>query len=123
MPGESITSPPPGSTSSWRSVVVCRPSSSSSRVSFVAMTSSPSQRLTSVDLPTPEEPSSTAVVARLDPRAQRVAALAGDGGHDVDRDAERDRLDLGDELPRILERSAFVSTISGVAPLSQIVTR
>jgi hypothetical protein len=41
--------------------------------------------------------------AGADPRAQRVAALAGHGRDDVHGDAERDRLDLRHQRPRVVE--------------------
>ena len=52
---------PPGSRISSRRVVVWRPRWSSSRTSCVASSSSPTSALTIVDLPTPDEPSRTAV--------------------------------------------------------------
>ena len=60
-PGVSTTSPPPGSRTSWRCRVVWRPSPSCSRIVCVASSSSPASVFTSVDLPTPEEPSSAIV--------------------------------------------------------------
>ena len=61
MPGVSIRQAPRGSSNSARCVVVWRPRPSLSRVAAVAMRDSPSSVLVSVDLPAPEEPTSTAV--------------------------------------------------------------
>ena len=95
-PGVSMTIPPPGSRISSRWLVVCRPSSSSARVSPVAIRSLPAKRLTSVDLPTPLEPSSTAVT----PGAIRARSSShpspGLRADDVHGHAGRHRLDLGD---------------------------
>ena len=100
-----------------------RPSSSSGRVSPVDISSLPAKRLTSVDLPTPLEPSSTAVVpgamrARSSSQPSPVFALTtctGTSGETASTSAM-----YAEKSPT---RSAFVSTISGLAPLSQIVTR
>ncbi len=70
IPGVSRTSPPPGSSTSWRCVVVWRPSPSSSRIVCVASSSSPASVFTSVDLPTPEEPSSA--IVRPGARCERI---------------------------------------------------
>ena len=61
MPGLSMSRAPPGIRKSSRRVVVCRPRSSLRRTSRVACTFSSRRRLMSVDFPTPEEPTSTAV--------------------------------------------------------------
>ena len=60
-PGVSISSAPPGSRNNSRAVVVCRPLLSASRVGCVACFSSRSNRFTSVDFPTPDDPSNTIV--------------------------------------------------------------
>ena len=72
MPGVSIRQAPPGSGSSARWVVVWRPRASLSRTSAVFMRSRPSSVLVSVDLPAPDEPTSTAVV----PGASQGASAA-----------------------------------------------
>ena len=77
VPGVSRTSPPPGSSTSCRCVVVCRPSPSSSRISRVASSSSPASVFTSVDLPTPDEPSSAIVRPGTEVRAHEVEPVAG----------------------------------------------
>src|SRR5258708_5739112 len=64
-PGVSINNAPPGKTNSSREVVVCRPRLSLSRTGRTSCTASPSSRFTIVDLPTPEEPSSTNVFPGL----------------------------------------------------------
>ena len=93
-PGVSTTSPPPGSRTSWRCRVVCRPSPSCSRIVCVASSSSPASVFTSVDLPTPDEPSSAIVRPGSEVGADQVEAVAGQARDRVDRHAERDRLDL-----------------------------
>jgi hypothetical protein len=60
-PGASTSSAPPGRSSSFRSVVVCRPVSSSARMGAVRCSARPASALTSVDLPTPEDPRSASV--------------------------------------------------------------
>ena len=62
VPGVSMISPPPGSSISSRRVVVCRPLPSA-RTSPVASASLPDSRFTSVDLPVPLGPTSTATEA------------------------------------------------------------
>ena len=101
-PGVSITRPPPGRTISSRWLVVCRPSSSSTRVSFTAISSRPAKRFTSVDFPTPLQPSSTAVVpagmrARSASQPWPLSAVTTWTGH-----ADRHRLDLRDERRGVL---------------------
>ena len=119
----SITSPPPGSVRSWRWVVVWRPSSSSSRVSRVTITSSPSQRLTSVDVPTPEEPRRTAVAPGVmrARRASQPCPLTAETTCTATPSATASTSATSGHGSS--SRSALVSTISGELPLSQIVTR
>ena len=119
----SITIPPPGRRISSRWLVVCRPSSSSARISPVDIRSLPAKRLTSVDLPTPLEPSSTAVTpgairARSSSQPSPVFALTTCTGTPCAAASTS-----ATKAERSSKRSAFVSTISGLAPLSQIVTR
>ena len=93
----SISAPPPGSSISSRRVVGGGPLSSVARTSAVACRSSPSRRLVSVDLPAPDEPSSTAVLSGASIWAERVQALAllradrqhGDAGGDRAQVAQR----------------------------------
>ena len=61
MPGVSIRQPPDGSGSRVRKVVVWRPRASFSRTALVFIFSTPSSVLVRVDLPAPDEPTSTAV--------------------------------------------------------------
>ena len=93
MPGVSTSSAPPGSSNSSRWVVVCRPRESESRTSAVAWRSSPSRALTSVDLPTPDEPRIAAVVPGS--RCARSSSRPWPGPRrDGDRrDARGDRVD------------------------------
>ena len=100
-PGVSTTSPPPGSRTSWRCLVVCRPSPSCSRIVCVASSSSPASVFTSVDLPTPDEPSSAIVRPGSEVGADQVEAVAGQARDRVDRHAEGDRLDL-EHLQRVV---------------------
>ena len=93
MPGVSTSSAPPGSSNSSRWVVVWRPRESESRTSPVAWRSSPSSALTSVDLPTPDEPRIAAVVPGRRCAAQLVEPCAGPGRDRDGRDARRDRVD------------------------------
>ena len=74
MPGVSSRSAPPGSRTSSRWVVVWRPRRP--RTASRALAASPSRRFTSVDLPTPDEPSS-AIVGRAEVGVERLDALAG----------------------------------------------
>jgi hypothetical protein len=52
---------PPGSRCSERAVVVCMPRPSLRRTGPVSWTAAPSSVFVSVDLPAPDEPSSTSV--------------------------------------------------------------
>ena len=61
IPGVSRMRPPSGIRWSWRRLVVWRPRASSSRISRTAATSSPASVLTSVDLPTPDDPTNATV--------------------------------------------------------------
>ena len=62
-PGVSITQAPPGRRCSERDVVVCLPRLSCARTAPVSCTAAPSSVLVKVDLPAPDEPSSTSVCA------------------------------------------------------------
>src|SRR5437879_946631 len=64
-PGVSISSAPHGKTNSSRVVVVCRPRLSLSRTGRTSWTVCPRSRFGIVDLPTPDEPSSTNVCPDL----------------------------------------------------------
>ena len=80
MPGVSTSQPPEGSRWSVRPVVVCRPLASSSRMPRVAICSAPVSVLISVDLPTPDDPTSATVWPAPAPRGQlpdagRVACI------------------------------------------------
>ena len=95
IPGVSRMTPPAASRISSRCVVVCRPRWSSSRTSFVASSSSPASAFTIVDLPTPDEPSRTAVRFGSSHGRSCVEPRAGLRRHGERRArAERDRLDL-----------------------------
>ena len=61
MPGVSIRQAPAGNGMRARNVVVWRPRESLSRTSPVFMRSSPRSVLVSVDLPAPDDPTSTTV--------------------------------------------------------------
>ena len=62
MPGVSISNAPPGNSTSCRAVVVWRPLPSLSRTSPTCCRSCPSSRFTTVNFPTPEDPSNATVV-------------------------------------------------------------
>ena len=125
IPGVSRTRPPPGRRCSWRRVVVCRPRASSSRISRTAATSAPASRFSSVDLPTPDEPTNAHGPARPDPLADLVDAAAVDGarprGPSHRPRPARPRRALGDRRRR--SRSAFDRMTTGSAPLSQAAAR
>ena len=72
MPGVSISNAPPGSATSRRAVVVWRPLPLSSLTAATRATSPPISRLTSVDFPTPDDPTSATVLGRLQIRRERV---------------------------------------------------
>ena len=92
-PGVSTSSDPPGSSNSSRWVVVWRPRESDSRTSAVFWRSSPSRALTSVDLPTPDEPEDRRRGARRRCARNVVEPGAGVGRDRDDRDARSDRID------------------------------
>ena len=60
-PGVSMMQAPPGSRCSERAVVVCMPRLSCTRTAPVSWTAAPSSVLVRVDLPAPDEPSTTSV--------------------------------------------------------------
>ena len=77
-PGVSITTPPPGSTISSRCVVVCRPSSSSTRVAFDRHQLAAGEAVDERRLADAARPDQHRGRAGRDAGAQRVAAVAGD---------------------------------------------
>ena len=81
---------------------MCRPWSPAP-VSEVAINSRPARRFTRVDLPTPLEPSSTAVAPGSMRPLQPLAAGARESADDVNRHTGRDRFDLLDKRPRIID--------------------
>ena len=82
IPGVSMRSAPPGSRTSSRWVVVWRPRESSSRTAPVRSRSVPSSALTSVDLPTPDEPEHDRGPARREVVGrERRDAVAGERRH------------------------------------------
>ncbi len=95
MPGVSTSQPlpsaPPPKRCISRTVVVCMPLPSLSRTACVAMLSDPLSVLTSVDLPTPDDPTSATVFAR--------PAESGELG-DTRRIASVDQLNLQSLLKR-----------------------
>ncbi len=93
-PGVSISSPPPGRRNICRAVVVCLPLLSASRVGFVACFSSRSNRFTSVDFPTPEDPSNTIVFPGDSSVLQRLHSLPRPRTQRNHRHADRDALRL-----------------------------
>ncbi len=122
MPGVSITRPPPGSSTSWRRVVAWRPRPSA-RTSRVSRTSSPSKRLTSVDLPTPDEPRSATVLPGC-----RKGRTASQPPSSIDNTASTSTPKATDctarsRRPKLSHASAFVSTTTGTAPPSHASAR
>ncbi len=104
MPGVSRTMPPPSRTISSRCEVVWRPRWSSSRTSCVASSSSPARPFTIVDLPTPDEPTSTAVrfgsrKGRSSSRPSPVLAETASAG----QAPSVTDLDLGEERRRLVD--------------------
>jgi len=114
-PGVSITRAPPGSENIWRWVVVCRPRSSETRTAAVRWASRSSKRLTSVDLPAPDEPTSASV------RPARSSAIRGAGSSPDSRQADTTVTPVasdestGGSAPAAAARSALLSRTSGVA--------
>ena len=90
-----MISPPPGSWISSRRVVVWRPLPSL-RSPCVARSSSPMSVFTIVDLPTPDEPSRTAVTPGVQERRQLVEPRTGDVREREHGHAAGDRLHFGD---------------------------
>ena len=124
MPGVSIRMPPPGSSSSWRPVVVCRPRLSDSRTSRVRRRSSPSSALAIDDLPTPDDPSSAAVRPRAEVLAQQRSGSGRVAETACDRHALRERRRPRAPSPSgSSTRSALFRTMTGEAPLSHAVTQ
>ena len=99
MPGVSTSQPPAGRRCSARPEVVWRPLSSSSRMPCVAIRSEPVSVLTSVDLPTPDEPTSATVWPRAHHGASRAALCGAAGVDDLDQDA---RNEVGRRLHEVL---------------------
>ncbi len=122
MPGVSSTTPPSGSGTSSRCEVVCRPRPSS-RTSFVASTSSPTSALTSVDLPTPEDPRSAAV--RPWGMYERTVSTPSPCGALTAWTGTPNAIDSTSSTyaSTSSQRSAFVSRTTGCAPLSHASVR
>ena len=97
MPGLSINRAPPGIRKSSRCVVVWRLRSSLCRTSRVGCTFSSSRRLMSVEFPTPDEPTSTAVSRGQKPTyfSEAEPVELTDAARHQYRGAYRDFLDLG----------------------------
>src|SRR5467141_2267433 len=118
-PGVSISSAPPGSTNSSLAVVVCRPRLSLSRTGCTSWTVCPRSRFAIVDLPTPEEPSSTSVSPGLrnssnSPKPCPVLALTT---YTAVPAATRC---ISAAFPRASSQaSALFNTMTGLAPDSQ----
>src|SRR5438093_1939604 len=123
IPGVSRTRPPSGRRWSCRRVVVCRPCPSSSRISRVAATSAPASRFSSVDLPTPDEPTKATV------RPGPIRALTSSTPRPS---TELTTMTAAPAATRVTSaraaptstsvwRSALVSSTTGSAPLSQAI--
>ena len=121
-PGVSTTRPPPGSSTSSRCAVVCRPLPSA-RSARVNMTASPTRALVRVDLPAPDGPSRARVrpattCARTSSRPSPVVLLIATTSTPGAAAATSARSSAASGT-----RSALVSTTIGVAPLSQASAR
>ena len=117
MPGVSMRSAPPGSRTSSRWVVVWRPRESSSRTAPVRWRSLPSSALTSVDLPTPEEPSTTAVRPGGRWSSARAATPSPVSAEIVRTSTPGATASAATRSPSgSSATSALLSTITGVAP-------
>ena len=123
MPGVSSTSPPSGSGTSWRCVVVCRPRPSS-RISCVASSSSPSERVDERRLADAGRAEQRRGAPGRDVAAHGLDAVARAARSPRARARRRRRT-----RPRSTrdstssQRSAFVSSTTGWAPLSQASVR
>ena len=120
-PGVSISSAPFLSALSCRWRVVCRPRPSR-RSSAVGISSRPASRFSSVDLPTPDDPSRTIVRAGVRYASSAstpspVTLLSACTGTPI-ATASAASIVSGSSF-----RSSFVSTTTGSAPLSQAVAR
>src|SRR5229473_5219794 len=118
-PGVSISNAPPGKTSSSREVVVCRPRLSLSRTGCTSWTASPRSRFAIVDLPTPEEPSSTNVCPGLrnSPSSLNPCSVFALTTHTAVPIATRF---ISTAFSRASSQaSALFNTITGLAPDSQ----
>ncbi len=113
--------PPPGSDTSSRAVVVCRPRWSLSRTSPISWVARPTSAFTSRDFPTPDAPISATVRSPRRQISEPIETRARDrarhhdveiGGRGAVRPLPRRRLRTGEA------RSAFDSTTIGIAPLS-----
>ncbi len=117
-PGVSMSTPPPGSGTSSRLTVVCRPLPCCWALTApVRSTSAPSSALPRVDLPAPETPSSTTVpvsAARSASIPAPLVAATGTTSTPGARASASSRSTSGSGL-----RSALVRAITGRAPLSQ----
>ena len=124
MPGVSMRKAPPGSSNSSRWVVVWRPRESSSRTAAVAWRCSPRSALTSVDLPTPDEPSTTAVWPGAEVGREVRDVVAGQRREHDDRHARaRSTRPRGAGRSRSTATSALLRTTTGRTPLDQATAR
>ena len=95
-PGVSTTSPPPGSSTSCRCVVVCRPSPSSSRIGRRREQLLAGERVHERRLADARRAEQRDRAARSEVRADDVEPVSREVRDGVHRHAERDRLDLDD---------------------------
>ena len=122
IPGVSISRAPAGSGTSSRCVVVCRPRPFA-LISRVTSSSRPASRLTSVDLPTPDEPSSAIVrpgsrYGSSPSRPSPVSALSAISGTPSATDSTSASSNAGSSAT-----STLFATTTGVEPLSQAEVR
>ena len=123
-PGVSTSTPPPGSRTSSRAVVVWRPRWSPSRTGPVSCTSAPTSRLTSVDLPTPDAPINASV--RLSLASARISSMPSPVREllTITSTPITEALIASIVVSVVTSStmSPFVSTTTGVAPLSNVST-
>ena len=116
-----MSSAPFRSAWSWRCLVVCRPRPSF-RSSPTGISSRPASELTSVDLPTPDDPISTIVRRHAEVPVELFEPFAGDVAHRMDGHAHRDRFRL-EQNGRVVVHVELCQDDDGLAPLSHAVAR
>ena len=124
IPGVSIRHAPWGRVIRVRWVVVWRPRESRSRTAPVRILLRPIRVLVRVDLPAPEEPTST-TVRPLPSQGARAATLSGSLALTLTTGTPPASMSLrrARSAPASSQRSSLVSTSTGSAPLARTSTR